>query len=92
MEDIAKAAGVAKGTLCRHVSDKEDLYFGVVFGAICQLNAQLVQEAANATDPADQLRGMVRSVLMSPAEDLGVDERVDMILKSFLEGVHKHST
>ena len=167
MEDIAKAARVAKGTLYSHFSDKEELYFDVDFGAICRLNAQLVQEAAEATDPADQLRGMihaivaffadnrvffrlmaaedarsatgrsdhrrrwtrqrheqthaiaevleagaeagvfrirhanmqaeilrgmVRSVLMSPAEGLGVEERVDIILKSFLEGVHNPST
>ncbi len=165
MEEIAKAAGVAKGTLYSHFTDKEELYFAVIFDAIRDLNTRLIEEAADATDPAEQLRGivhailaffadnrvffrlmtaedarsatgrsdhrrrwtrqrreqthaiaevleagarsgvfrithahvqaeilrgMVRSVLMSDADDIGIEERVDIILQSFLEGVHQH--
>lgn len=36
---------------------------------------------------AEILGGMVRSVLMSKADGLGVEERVDIILQSFLVGV-----
>ena len=162
MEDIARAASVAKGTLYSHFADKEELYFAVVFDGICRLNARLKQEASDASDPTAQLRamvhaivsffaddrvffrlmsaedarsatgrsdhrrrwskqrhgqthaiaevleagaragvfrvthahvqaeilrGMVRSVLMSKADGLGVEERVDIILQSFLVGL-----
>jgi len=36
---------------------------------------------------AEILGGMVRSVLMSKADGLGVEERVDIILQSFLVGI-----
>ncbi|MBT3345633.1 MAG: TetR/AcrR family transcriptional regulator [Gemmatimonadetes bacterium] len=39
---------------------------------------------------AEILRGMVRSVLMSRTDELGVEDHVDIILESFLQGVHHH--
>ena len=51
MEDIARDAGVAKGTLYSHFEDKESLYFAVVFDGISQLNASLRQVAEQPRDP-----------------------------------------
>ena len=46
MEDIAREASVAKGTLYSHFADKDALYFAVVFDGILQLNNHLRAAAA----------------------------------------------
>lgn len=63
MDDIARAAGVAKGTLYSHFADKEELYFAVVFDGIGRLNERLLGEASLASDPPAQLRAMVHAIV-----------------------------
>ncbi|MDA0336994.1 MAG: TetR/AcrR family transcriptional regulator [bacterium] len=63
MEDIAREAGVAKGTLYSHFSDKDALYFAVVFAGISQLNDRLRTAADQDECPEKQLRGVMHAIL-----------------------------
>ena len=63
MEDIAREAGVAKGTLYSHFADKDALYFAVVFDGILQLNNHLRAAAAQDRPPEEQLRAVMNAIL-----------------------------
>jgi AcrR family transcriptional regulator len=63
MEDIAREAGVAKGTLYSHFADKDALYFAVVFDGISQLNGRLRTAADQDECPEMQLRGVMHAIL-----------------------------
>lgn len=63
MDDIAQSAGVAKGTLYTYFSDKEELYFSVIFEGISRLNEQIQAKAAGQKDPIKKLRKIVHSIV-----------------------------
>ena len=63
MEDIAREAGVAKGTLYSHFADKDALYFAVVFDGISQLNERLRAAANEDQHPEEQLRAVMLAIL-----------------------------
>jgi AcrR family transcriptional regulator len=63
MEDIAREAGVAKGTLYSHFADKDALYFAVVFDGISQLNERLRAAANEDQHPEEQLRSVMLAIL-----------------------------
>ena len=63
MEDIARQASVAKGTLYSHFADKDALYFAVVFDGISQLNERLRAAAAQDRPPEEQLRAVMNAIL-----------------------------
>ena len=63
MEDIAREASVAKGTLYSHFADKDALYFAVVFDGILQLNNHLRAAAAQDRPPEEQLRAVMNAIL-----------------------------
>jgi len=64
MDDIAREAGVAKGTLYGHFADKEELYFAVVFEGITRLNDQLEAQAAHQlATPEAKLREAVAAIV-----------------------------
>ena len=63
MDDIAQSAGVAKGTLYTYFSDKEELYFAVVFEGISRLNQQVLESAIGQKYPEKKLRNIVYSIV-----------------------------
>ncbi|MGY8826823.1 MAG: TetR family transcriptional regulator [Candidatus Latescibacterota bacterium] len=63
MDEIAQGAGVAKGTLYTYFSDKEELYFSVIFEGISRLNEQIQAKAAGQKDPEKKLRKIVHSIV-----------------------------
>lgn len=63
MDEIAQAAGVAKGTLYSYFPDKEGLYFAVVFDGISRLNESLDAGAHEETDPEEKLREMIHALV-----------------------------
>jgi TetR/AcrR family transcriptional regulator len=64
MDDIALEAGVAKGTLYSYFSDKEELYFAVVFEGLARLNEQLQARAQRQTAPPEtQLREIAHGLV-----------------------------
>lgn len=64
MDEVARRAGVGKGTLYRYFADKEELYFAVVFDGIAQLKEQIRSGVAAAGDALDQLETAVRAVVV----------------------------
>ena len=63
MEEIAHQAQVGKGTLYTYFSDKEELYFAVVFEGISALNERLREDASDPTDSEKRLRQMIHSIV-----------------------------
>ena len=68
MDDIAQSAGVAKGTLYTYFSDKEELYFAVIFEGISRLNQQVLEKASSQKDPEKKLRDIVHSIVSFVAQ------------------------
>jgi AcrR family transcriptional regulator len=54
MDEIAREAGVAKGTLYSYFPDKEELYFAVVFEGITRLNDRLEAQTRHRLAPPEQ--------------------------------------
>jgi len=69
MGDIAQSAGVAKGTLYTYFSDKEELYFAVIFEGISRLNQQVLEKASSQKDPEKRLRDIVYSIVSFVAQN-----------------------
>ena len=70
MDDIAQGAGVAKGTLYTYFSDKEELYFAVIFEGISRLNQQVLEKGCSSQkDPEKKLRDIVHSIVSFVAQD-----------------------
>ena len=69
MDDIAQSAGVAKGTLYTYFSDKEELYFAVIFEGISRLNQQVLEKASSQKDPEKRLRDIVHSIVSFVAQN-----------------------
>ena len=63
MDDIAQEANVAKGTLYSYFSDKEELYFAVVFDGISNLNERLQTKVDMETTPEKRLREMIYAIV-----------------------------
>ena len=69
MDDIAQGAGVAKGTLYTYFSDKEELYFAVIFEGISRLNQLVLEKASSQKDPEKKLRDIVHSIVSFVAQN-----------------------
>lgn len=64
MDDIAREAGVAKGTLYSHFADKEELYFAVVFEGIARLNGRLeIQASRSLAAPEEKLHDAIAAIV-----------------------------
>lgn len=63
MDEIARATGVAKGTLYYHYKNKEDLYYSVIEYGVHILEQSVRQALQNQTDPALKLKELIREVL-----------------------------
>ncbi|MDA0334932.1 MAG: TetR/AcrR family transcriptional regulator [bacterium] len=62
MEDVARQAGVGKGTLYRYFQDKESLYFAVIFAGFGALQEQMSREGAEV-DSVGRLEKTVRALV-----------------------------
>jgi AcrR family transcriptional regulator len=63
MEDVARACGVAKGTLYRYFPSKRDLYVAVMFEAIEQLRRDLQAAIDTPGTAARKIERIVRCIL-----------------------------
>ena len=63
MDDIARDAKVAKGTLYSYFPDKEELYFAIVFEGISKLNQKIQVSAKSHNEPVDQLRRTMHAIV-----------------------------
>ena len=63
IDDVATAAGVAKGTVYRYFPSKEALYLAALFHGIDELQGRLLDVAAAQPDPVARLRALVAEML-----------------------------
>ena len=61
LDEVARVARLAKGTLYLYFKDKEDLYFHVVLDVLERLAADVVKQTSEADDPLDKLAAVARA-------------------------------
>src|SRR5881396_2406230 len=59
VDDIALAAGVAKGTVYLYYRSKREVYFAALKFGIEQMYAALVEELKEVSTPKDKLRALI---------------------------------
>ncbi len=64
MDDVAKSAGIGKGTIYLHFRSKEELALSTIDRLVDRVVAQLEEQAAAETPAADRLRKMLRARVM----------------------------
>lgn len=63
VDEIAKAIGVAKGTIYNHFASKEDLYLAVIRSSIDQLQERLKQAATEDKRTKQKIVNLITSLL-----------------------------
>src|SRR5438094_2109474 len=63
VDDIAEAAGVAKGTVYLYYESKRDVYFAALKFGISQMYSSLLQEIKKASTPEDKLKALIAAKL-----------------------------
>lgn len=69
VEDVARAAGVGKGTIYRYFPDKEHLYFAVIFDGINGLKDRIQSALPSQTDPEISIRELVFTLISFLSEN-----------------------
>lgn len=63
VDEVARRAGVGKGTLYRYFSSKEDLYVGMVVAGLGELQIRINEALAKTSDPEEKLLVLGRETL-----------------------------
>src|SRR5438477_7767289 len=63
VDDIAEAAGVAKGTVYLYYQSKRDVYFAALKFGISQMYASLLQETKKVSTPEEKLKALIAAKL-----------------------------
>lgn len=64
MEEVAKLASIAKGTVYNYFSSKEELYFSIMKGRMEKLNSSLTEKISQEKSSLDSLRSFVLHIYM----------------------------
>jgi AcrR family transcriptional regulator len=64
VEDIAEAAGVAKGTVYLYYESKRDIYFAALKFGIAQMYSSLLQELKKVSTPEEKLKALIAAKLV----------------------------
>lgn len=62
VDEIARAMGIAKGTIYNHFAGKEDLYLAVIRNGVVQLQDYLRQAAAGGKNTREKITNLIRSI------------------------------
>lgn len=63
VDEVARRAGVGKGTLYRYFSSKEDLYVGMVVAGLGELQTRIEDALSKVSDPVEKLRTLARETI-----------------------------
>ncbi len=63
MDDVAREAGVGKGTIYRYFPDKESLYFAVIFNDVEDLKRQIQSTLPAQGNAEDAIRELIATLL-----------------------------
>jgi AcrR family transcriptional regulator len=83
LDDVAKRAGVAKGTIYLHFADKRALFEGIVHLVIGPALAQL---ETGAPKPGERMRDYVERIMLPVALSLATPPRRDVVRLLIAEG------
>lgn len=72
VDEVAKAMGVAKGTIYNHFAGKEDLYLAVIRSSIEKLQERLKQAAAKEKNTREKIADLIRSIFSFFEEEKGL--------------------
>jgi len=64
MDEVAEAAGIAKGTIYRHYANKDELFSALAFSYMEKLASELAHASAGDSPPLDRLRNMIVRVVL----------------------------
>ena len=64
-DEIAKKAGLGKGTLYRYFKDKKDIFFSVVDRGLGKLKEKILKGVEKAEDPLKKIENAVKSYPVS---------------------------
>jgi uroporphyrinogen-III synthase len=64
MEEVAKLASIAKGTVYNYFSSKEELYFSIMQGRMEKLNLSLKESISGPQSSVDSLRSFIMHLYM----------------------------
>jgi AcrR family transcriptional regulator len=62
LQDIARRAGVSKGSTLYYFATKEDLFLGALEWMVGQLHARMAQAVAAVEDPIEKVKAIIRVV------------------------------
>jgi AcrR family transcriptional regulator len=80
VEEIARRAGVGKGTLYRRFPTKESLVWAVMEDAVSELEDLLDEDAATERDPWEAFRSFMESAVRFQADNRGFFEAVVSVI------------
>lgn len=89
LEQVARQAGTAKGTLYLYFRDKQELYFKAVLRVFDDVRAHIAACAARETGPVDKLRAIARGQLEYFALHREAMRLVTGILATSVAGLRK---
>jgi len=89
LEQVARQAGTAKGTLYLYFRDKQELYFKAVLRVFDEVHAHIEASAARETTPVDKLRAIARSQLEYFAQNRAAMRLMAGLLAPRLAGLRK---
>jgi AcrR family transcriptional regulator len=64
VDDMARALGVAKGTIYYHFKNKEELYLAIIQEGISLLEKQIRLDMSNAATPAGKIKNIISGMLV----------------------------
>lgn len=63
VDEIARALGVAKGTIYYHFKNKEELYLAIIQEGVCLLEGRMRLDMAEAKTPAEKIKRIIVDML-----------------------------
>ena len=69
VEELAKAAGIAKGSFYKFFDSKEDLFLAIHEESEKKMRADLIQKLESAVEPAEKLRSLLKNSFLYLEED-----------------------
>src|SRR5215831_12981652 len=68
LQDIAKRAGVSKGSTLYYFATKEDLFLGALEWMISQFDIRIGQAIANVEDPVEKVGALIGTIFANAQE------------------------
>ncbi|MGH9846643.1 MAG: TetR/AcrR family transcriptional regulator [Blastocatellia bacterium] len=68
LQDIARRAGVSKGSTLYYFATKEDLFLGALEWMVEQMHGRMAEAIAAASDPVEKIKAIIRAIFANAQE------------------------